>query len=359
MKIEQSQLDKVEARLNQQNAMAAVLGTALWIIPLITLWYVVYLYNPKFSPIMLLLSGFLIGVAVRIHGKGLTGIFSLIAILFHSSIVIVAFSLNIVLEGTTWALLLFGLYIAGVIVAKKVSRIEVPFEEHRAYTQLTSPERHISSKKLKNTWFVIFPTLLTMLALTSYLSLVSIMFFSEYKTLVQQEHQSKQQSQYLQNKEIDMLPQALDTRSTHDILLYSYAYYSGFLFRKKGGGSEVFPHSEYKAITLLKYLVESRDNARAKFILGFLIGNTKGSALIQAAADQNDKYAQIYLAVHFGCYSDEALAIELLKKLLKTSNEAYIQQEISAILYLDFKEACIDLEQPEFTLSYARNYSES
>ena len=160
------------------------------------------------------------------------------------------------------------------------------------------------------------------------------------------------------NKEIDMTPKALDKKASHDILLYSYAYHSGLLFRKQGGGSQVFPRSEYKAITLLKYLVESRDNPRAKFILGFLTGEVKGNSLIKAAADQNDKYAQIYLAVHFGCYSDENLAVELLKKLNQTSSEEYIQQEISSILYLDFKEACSDIEQPEFTLRYVRNYRE-
>jgi hypothetical protein len=358
MKIEQSQLDKVEAKLNKQNALLAVLGAAFWTIPFIISWYFVYLYNPKFSPIMLLLSGFLVGIVVRIHGKGLTGIFSLIAILFHTCIVIVAFSLNIVLEGTTWALLLFGLYVAGVLAAKKISRIEVSFEEHRAYTKLTSPESHVSSKKLKNTWLIILPILLIMLVLTSYLAMVSVMFFSEYKTFLLQEKQSNQQRQHIKNKEIDILPEALDKRTTHDILLYSYAYHSGLLFRKLGRGSGVFPRSEYKAIALLKYLVETRDNSRAKFILGLLTGEVKGHALIQAAADQNDKYAHIYLAVHFGCYSDEHLAIELLKKLNQTASEEYIQQEISSILYLGFKEACVDIEQSDFSLRYVRNYKE-
>lgn len=77
MNIEQDQLDKVEENLNKQNGLLAVLAAAFWIIPFIGFWYVIHSYHPNFSPIMLLLSGLLVGLAVRIHGKGMTGIFLL------------------------------------------------------------------------------------------------------------------------------------------------------------------------------------------------------------------------------------------------------------------------------------------
>jgi hypothetical protein len=358
MKIEQAQLDKVEAKLNKQNALLAVLGTGFWTITFIALWYFVYLYNPTFSPVMLLLSGALVGLAVRFHGKGLTGVFSLIAVLFHTSIVLVAFSLNIVLEGTTWAFLLFGLYAAGVVLAKKVSRIEVPFEEHRAYSYLTYPELHACNKKLKNRWFVVLPVLLVTTIFASYIAITGIVFLNEYQALLQQEQQVQQQRNDSQNKEIDITPTALEQRSNHEILLYSYAYNSGLLFNKRGRRSEVFPRSEYKARALLKYLVKYRDNARAKFILGFLTVDKNGGSLIQAAVEQNDQYARIYSAIQFGCYSNEDLGTQLLKKLKNTASDDYTREEISSILYLGIKEACIDLEQPEFMLSYAINYSE-
>ena len=359
MKIDQAQLDKVEVKLNNQNAVLAVLGSAFWTIPFIVAWYFVYLYNPQFSPVMLLLNGFLVGLAVRIHGKGLTGIFSLIAILVHTSIVLVAFSLNIVLAGTTWAFLLFGLYVAGAIAAKKIARIEVPFEEHRAYSYLTSPEAHESNKKLKNTWFITLPVLLLTIALTAYFSLVSLTLFSEYQAQSREQQRSLMQQEYRHNKEIDIMPAALEKRSSHDILLYAYGYHSGLLFNKRGMRNEVFPRSKYKALALLKYLVESRDNARAKYILGLLMADAKGRSLIKAAAEQKDQYARIHSAVHFGCYSNEDLAIELLSKLRDLSSEEYIKEEINSMLYLGISDTCQDFEEPEFALSYAINYSEN
>ena len=358
MKIEQAQLDNVEAKLNRQNALVAVLTSAFWTMPLIILWYAVYLYNPSFSPIMLLVNGFLVGVFVRIHGKGMTGLFSLIAMLVHTIIVLVAFSLQIVIAGTTWALLLFGLYAAGMIAANKLSRIEVPFEEHRAYSYLTSPEPHQSSNKLKNRWWVALPILLIGIALTTNLATVGIVVFSEAQAQINQEQQSRQVKQYQENKEIDLTPSALSERSTHEVLLYAYAYHKGLLFNKQGTRSEVFPRSAYKAITLLNYLIDERDNARAKFIVGYLSGSTKGSPLIQASADQKDPYGRIYSAVNFGCYSDENLANNLLEKLANTSNKPYIKEEVSSILYVGIKSVCSELEQPEFSFGFVKNYSD-
>lgn len=358
MKIDQAQLDKVEVKLNKQNAFLAAIAAAFWAIPLILMWYFVHVYYSSFSAVMLLINGLLVGFVVRIHGKGLTGVFSLIAILVHTSIVLAAFSLNIVLTGTTWAFLLFGLYIAGVIGAKKISRIEVPFEEHRAFSFFTSTKPHESNKKLKNKWYIVLPTLLLTMALSLYASILGLAFFNEYQVLTQQEQQRQQQRQNRENREIDIMPAALDSKSTQEVLLYSYAYHSGLLFNKYGRRSEVFPQSEYKALALLRYLVEYRNNARAKFILGFLTGETKGSEMLQAAADQKDPYARIYSTVSFGCYSNEDLAVELLQKLRNTATEEYIREEISSILYLGIKDVCRDFEQPEFMLSYVINYSE-
>lgn len=359
MKIDQEQLGKVEAKLNNQNALLAAIGAALWAIPLIFIWYFVHLYYPNFSAIMLLINGLLVGLVVRIHGKGLAGVFALIAILVHTSIVLLAFSLNIVFAGTTWAFLLFGLYIAGVIAAKKVARIEVPFEEHRAYSFITSSTVHKSSEKLTNKWFLVLPILFFILALSLYVSMLGLVFLNEYQALNKQEVQLKQQQESRNNKEIDTMPAALDKRSTHEILLYSYAYHSGLLFNKYGRRSEVFIKSEYKAQTLLKYLVEYRNNARAKFILGFLTGGTKGSALLQAAAEQKDPYARIYSTLRFGCSSNEDLAVDLLKKLRNSIAEDYIREEITSILYLGIQDVCGDFEQPEYMLRYVINYNEA
>jgi hypothetical protein len=354
MKIDQRLLDKVESKLNKQNALFAALGAAFWTIPAIILWFFVYSYNPNFGSIMLLLNGFLIGLAIRIHGQGMKSLFSVIAFITHTWIVIIAFDLGIVLSGTTWAIFLFGLYAAGAGVAMKIARVGVPFEEHRAYDYLNSTQTHISNKKTKNSWFTALSVLVLTVTVSTFLASMSIVFFGEFQTQNDQLVQEKSE----QNKEIDITPQGLEHRATKEILLYSYAYHTGLLFNKRGNISQPFPRSEYKAQTILKYLVKHRDNARAKFILGFLQGRTKGQSLLDEAVNQGDEYAKIYSAVDYGCYTNTDLAIKQLNILRKLFREESLHEEIDSILYIGFKDVCSDLEEPEYMLSYVLSYKD-
>ena len=359
MKTDQKSLDNVESKLNKQNALFAALGATFWTIPALVLWYFVYSYNPNLGSIMLLLNGFLIGLVIRIHGKGMKLLFSILALITHTWIVLIALELKIVLSGTTWAVFLFGLYAAGASIAMHIARIKVPFEEHKAYYYLNLVQPHISNKKIQNKWFTVLLALILLIPVSTYIASVSIIFFSEYQTQEKILIQDQKQVALAKNKEIDITPQGLEHRATREILFYFYAYHTGLLFNERGTASRPFPRSEYKAKTILQYLVNYRDNARAKFILSFLIEKTKGKGLLEEAAIQGDEYAKIYSAVDYGCYTNSDLAIKQLNVLSRLFNDEFLHNEIDSILYVGFKDICSDFEKPEYLFSYIINYREN
>lgn len=354
MNIEQELLDKVELKLVQQNALSAVLGASLWAISGIILWYLVYSYNPSYGSIMLLLNGIFVGLVIRFLGRGMTPLFSVIALLTHSWLTFIAFDFGIVLSGTTWAISIFGLYAAGAGLAMHIARINVPFHEHRAFDYLAPT--HAKKKTIKNSWLSTLIALVLAVGLASCIAIFGILFFSEYKNL--QLANERQQSDLTQNREIDITVKGLENRPTKEILLYAFAYHMGVLFNEKGTKSQPFNRSKYKANAVLKYLIKYRDNRRAKFILGFLTGGVNGKLLFEEALAQGDEYAKIYSAIEFGCKSDKNLAIKHLNSLRNLFRAEYLRQEIDSILYIGFNDVCSDIEYPEFSLSFVQNYTD-
>lgn len=355
MDVDQNQLNRVDAKLNKQNAIYAGLGTAFWLMPILVLWFFAYAYNGKLGVMMLLVSGCLIGLAARIHGKGMKTLFSMIAFLAYSWLALLAYSMQIVLHGPIWAVFLFGLYAVGAGLAIYLAKINVPFEEHRAHTKLTSLANHPSDKRKRNRWFIALPIFLAAIAGTSFIGVSTLVVLNDYQLMTHENEKATLARQREINKEIDVTPKGLEQRSTKDILRYAYAYHAELLFDKNGRYSEPFPHSEYKAKTLLKYLVSHRDNARAKFILGML---NQDFALLKEAEEQKDSYALIYASVHFGCYNNAEQAKTLLRGQQRITNKPYVEQSIRALLYRDFPEICGDLQAKAFSSGFALNYAQ-
>ncbi|KXI29731.1 MFS transporter [Paraglaciecola hydrolytica] len=358
MDIEQSSLDKVELRLNKQNLIYASLAAAVWIFPTLIIWRFAYSYNPNFGPVMLLVSGCIIGLVVRFSGKGLTRLFSAFAVFAYIWLVFLALGLNIVVGSIISGAILFGLFAVGAWLAIYLARIDVPFIEHKAHTFLTSVNSHSSDKKLKNRWIISLPILIVSSAVSSAIAIFVLTLFDDYQYQEKQYLAQEQQRVVSQNKEIDVTPSSLDQRKSNEILRYAYAYHHGRLLDKNNAITDAFPHSEYKAKTLLKYLANERDNARAKFILGILNDEKNARVLFQQALEQGDKYAQIVSAVEYGCYSDLDRGKEMLTRLKQITTEKYVQSEIESILYVGIKAVCSELDKPKFLLEYVRNYDD-
>ena len=354
MDVDQASLDRVQNKLAKQSAILGGLGAILWSIPSLVLWYCVYSYFPQFSTMMLIANGIIIGLAVRFHGKGLSVLFSIIALIAHTWISVVALSLNIVINGTTWGIILFGCYAVGAGASIFLARISIPFEDHRAHSFIERNKAKLNKTKFYNKWFFVLPLLLVFLSGTSFLTSIGLMIFSEAQQVDREEYFEKR----ITDKEIDISPEALKALNSKDILIYAYAYHKGLLFNLNGVGSQPFVRSEYKAKTLLKFLIEYRDNARAKFILGHLTNDSVGKLLVQEAAEQGDQYAHVYSLINYGCLGESDKAQSILSDFYDTTRKEYIRDEIESVLYVGFPQICKFNDESEFLLSHIVNYKD-
>ena len=354
MDIDTLRLEAVDLKLKQENALLATVCSAIWLVPLLVLWYAVYHYKADLGPLFMVVSGFLIGLSVRFHGKGYKGFFSFIAFINYNFVILAAISLEIIVGKTIGAIFLFGLYAIGAGIAIHFARRQISIEENRAYLKLTADEK--AYNKLRNKWFLVLPVQVVALVLSVSISIFLLSFFTEYQTLNNAIIAQQDERQRMENKEIDISIPSLDKMTTQDVLFYAHAYFSGHLAAKNGKYSESFPRSKFKAETLLKYLVKERNDARAKFLLGYLYDGENSIRLLQESAEQGDGYGKIYDLVSYGCLSNINAATDLLVKMRDITSDQHLEAEITSVLYVGLKNICNDEEPETFTLNYILGY---
>lgn len=354
MQVEQKLLENVDSKLNGQNALKAALLVSVWCLPILTAWYWVYHNAGSAVPIFLFASGALIGLAVRIHGKGFTPLFSLLAFLAHLLIVLGAFSLGLVLgEGQTLsAVILLGLYLAGAWTASFLGRHQVPFLEQRAYFKLAESTQHPSSLDLKNRWFVAIPTMGIACVISLFVGVFGLYSLDEYTRFVEPIVAEQEARQTLDNRAIDVSPSTLEKLSSEKALRHVYAFTTGEYINSRGYFVNRYPRSVYKAQTILKFLVENRQHTRAKFLLGLLTYKNNGPELIQEAADEGDLYAKIHIAAQFACYGKPDMARDLLNRLHRTTKEKYPRARIKRILAIGFAPVCDETREYPMSVEF-------
>lgn len=357
MTISSSELELVNKKLNRQNAVRAAFASGTLATPVLMVWYAFYLKNVNFAPVMLLLSGIIVGLTIRLMGRGFSRQFQVIGFFAHLSIVVSAFLLNIVIGGVISGFLLVGLYFMGAWSAVYLSRIEANSLEHRAFFHLTEVNRHDSFDLWRNRWYLSLPVTLFSTALSACLALVLLVSFDEVRVqqvvVAQKEHKQK----IIEDKHIDTSINALNEMTTKQALNYAYAYYSGKLVSRNGRYFESFPRSTYKSKAILKYLVKHRNNQRASYILGVLTEGKKGKSLIKQASDAGDFYARYQDAVDFGCQYDKKAANQLLKGLFRLTKETPLKMQIQSVLSYGYDEICEE-EARGFQLAYIKEYKE-
>ena len=356
MQVNQQEIDGVEAKLQRQHGIKAAIAGAFWAIPVLVLWYVSYQINDSFAPLMLAISGILVGFAVRFHGQGYTPSFGIIAFLTHLAVVIAAFLFGMSLgEGqTVLAVMLAGFYVAGAWAAVYIGRARIPFTQHRAFYLLTEQTPHPSHKRLRNRWFLTVPVSVILTCGTLSASLFTLASIDFINTSVSHAQRESEQRDALEQKAIDVTSEHLATLTNDEAMRHAYAYFHGFLPSKKGARYSRYPKSEYKSKRILSFLAQEREDARAQFILGRLTYAEEGGALIQQAADNGDSFAKIHQATEFGCFGNTRRATELLNLLAKTVTEASAKQEIDSILHTGFDSVCAEFSRPDFAMMYIR-----
>lgn len=341
MSIEQDYQHKIDVKLNQQNALKAALLLPLWSVLILLAWYVSFQIEDRFAPVFLTVSGIVVGLLVRLHGRGITRLFSGIAFIVHMLIVVAAFALGMGLAAgqSLLAAILLGLYCGGAWCAMYLARRNVPMLEQRALFQLTQMSVHSSQTKWQNRWFFVLPSVLLLTILLLSVSVVALHTVDQYRFIDNEMAQRESVSNQFESKAIDVTPTSLDEMSTEDALLHVYAYQTGWLPNKYGELIESYPRSSYKAKTILKYLIKKRNNSRAKFILGIL-EEGQNYPLIKDASEEGDEYAKLYLAVDYGCDSNADRATLMLQHLQKTVQEPLIKRDIQAVLFQGMQAYC-------------------
>ena len=230
MQVEQQELDNVEQKLNKQNGLKAAVAISFWCIPIFVAWYFVFQYQSQLAPMFLLLSGALVGLAVRLHGKGYSVLFSFIAFVAHGLLVVCAFLYNLLLAqgDSIWAIFLLALYVFGAWSAAYIGRIQIPFLEHKAFFLLTERNTHASSKQLNNSWFIVLPIVVLLGGSLLALSMFSLLVIDQTTALVEASENRQQSREDFNNKAIDVTPESLDNYSVKEALLHAYAFKTNY-----------------------------------------------------------------------------------------------------------------------------------
>ncbi|AOT09626.1 hypothetical protein [Pseudoalteromonas luteoviolacea] len=349
------QIIKVEQRIRKQTLLKASLGSVIGSVIVIAIWFQVYMINSKLSPLMIPISGAIIGLFVRFFGQGYDKWFSAIACMVFAAISSMAWYMEIVVGGKVTYGILAGLFYAGFWSANYLAKLKMPIVLEDAFTHLQSSKKY----PVKGTTFKAVMSVLgaTIFSLGATYGTAIVMIELQYQ------FQSKQKAQMLnieeqkkQKKEIAVTIEALSKYSTSEALLYAHAYFSGYKFNQSGKYTRGFPRSVHKSQMILEYLMKERQDHRAQFILGVILQGNRGERFIDMAAEQGDHYAALYQAFYAGCKKDTAKGDRILDAIYPLVKESAIKSEIESVRSYGYEPVCNEISQAHFPHSFIRGY---
>ena len=245
----------------------------------------------------------------------------------------------------------------GAWASLHLSRLDIGRLKYKAFYQLALVNPHPSYKALKNRWFLSIPLVILVSLACSYVSIQSVLLAHSVLVRANEIQMVQEQKQRIEDKNIDIHPTALKNYDTKEALDYAYAYYSGRKISNRGRIVEDFPMSIYKSKAILKYLVDNRQNERARFILGALTEGGKGKKLVDSAAENGDEFAQYYSMLKFGCQYQPDKVRTLLEGRYRLAKEDALKSEIAKVLEYGFDYMCGE-ELSRFHYGYIRDYRE-
>lgn len=339
-------------KLEKQNGLKAALLSVLWCLPVLTAWNFVHVNNQSFAPVMFLISGLIIGVAVRLHGKGYTAQFSLIAFVCHIAVCLIALSLNIVVGHSLSVVYLAGLYIAGAFFAIYLAKIEVSMTYNRAYIFLTEKQPHPSFVAWKNKWIVNVPITILCAGTISLYSGNLLFWFNVSAKQIAYEEEQHQLQQRLESRHINIEPNELQKRPVMQSFLYAYAYLTGSLYNKNGYYIEAFPKSTYKAKAILRFLAESKQQPRAMYLLAKLSENPQSLRYRNRAAELGDEFAKLDQTLSIACKSSPSSGRNLIVQLYSLTKLDTVNRLIEEIITEGLEDICQQKNPLPIELSY-------
>ena len=356
MSVTEQSREQVKAKLVKQSPLAAAIGVACWSIPIIILWITVFSIKSAIGPVMLVISGVLVGLAVRIHGRGYDRIFSVISLIAYLSVIAVALSSEVLISGTLSLSIYALLFALGSWSAAFIARKSIPFIDHKLFAEVYESGELAGYKKIKNHWLVVLPSTLIATSCLSFAGAVGAFAHQQYLFVEKQMEQEQHQAAKFRAKHIPTDDEFLATLSNKKAFSYAFAYYSGRHFDEQGVYQGNFPQDTFKSETILRYLVEHKNEPRAQFILGRMLAFERGEALMASSRQSGDQFARLYDIYQFGCHIDAKQGRTLLQSFKKLVTEQSVIIDIQQMQSNDFRDYCDILDDTEFDYRYIRDY---
>lgn len=118
-----------EEIIANQRGHYAALGALIWTCPILLVWYSIVNLVPDLSGICIVVTGAVVGLVFRTHGKGVSGAFRFAAIFVYLTILIFTTALGVTLKGPIHVAIALGLFLggtasAGFFAKRSINRVE-------------------------------------------------------------------------------------------------------------------------------------------------------------------------------------------------------------------------------------------
>ena len=115
-------IDTAQRLYNEQDGLAAVFAAFTAGLVVAVAWGLSKFVHPAMPSLFLALSGFIIGLAVRSAGRGITARFRVVAVVFHwFTTLLVIVAVGIPFMAYSPIVVLFGIFVAGSVAAGTVA----------------------------------------------------------------------------------------------------------------------------------------------------------------------------------------------------------------------------------------------
>ncbi len=168
-------VDTAQRLHNEQNGLAAVLAAWVASVVIAVAWGYSNLLHPAMPSLFLALSGFVIGLAVRFAGRGITARFRVVAVIFHwftTFAVIIFFGIPFMAYSPV--VVLFGIFVAGSVAAATVARRSLSPDEASVAWKIRYEARQPEARLRNSAWAMAAAGLVVVVVGFLVLALVSI-----------------------------------------------------------------------------------------------------------------------------------------------------------------------------------------
>ncbi|EKE68657.1 hypothetical protein [Gallaecimonas xiamenensis] len=152
-----TQPSSVPCVLGRQCGLLAVLGVSLWSCPIIFCWGLIYHLAPTLAGIMLPLSGVLIALVVRYHGRGASSVFVLLSLLSYGVLLLTSLMFGFAIKTPGHLLVVATLVVTGLVGAWALFRARMRHDGSKALLSLLVLDRSPLGRALQNRWFLVLP----------------------------------------------------------------------------------------------------------------------------------------------------------------------------------------------------------